>query len=154
MIIRDPCNGCREGMLLFLHCLQGLILLGIGFFLFHITYLGALLALVFIVLLAISFVSIGLLLGSFFESFEGFQAVLSFFLFPLFFLSGALFPVEHLPSWLATMVRWNPVTYAVDGLRGSTVGVHAHSYLLSFTILFSFCAVMVSLGIWAFRRMK
>ncbi len=133
--------------------MQGVILLAIGLWLFRVPPLGALFALVFVLLLAIAFVSIGLFIGSFFDSFEGFQAILSFLLFPLFFLSGALFPVSNLPAWLTAMVRLNPVTYAVDGLRGSTVGVHAFPYALDLGVLLGFCLLMLALGTWAFRRM-
>lgn len=48
---------------------------------------------------------------------ESFQSVLSLAMLPLFFLSGALFSVEGLPMWLATLTMANPLTYAVDTLR-------------------------------------
>jgi ABC-2 type transport system permease protein len=134
--------------------LQGVILLIIGMFLFGVTPLGALGALGFVVLLAVSFVSIGLTIGSFFDSFEGFQAILSFLLFPLFFLSGALFPTTNLPGWLSVLVGLNPVTYAVDGLRGATVGVHRFAYAVDVGVLLGFCLVTLAVGTWAFRRMK
>jgi ABC-2 type transport system permease protein len=134
--------------------LQGVVLLTVGMIAFGVTPLGALAGLVFIMLLAIAFVSVGLFIGTFFESFEGFQAIMSFVLFPLFFLSGALFPVQNLPGWLQIMLRANPVTYAVDGLRGVTVGVHLFNYALDLAVLVGFSSLMLVCGTWAFRRMK
>jgi ABC-2 type transport system permease protein len=48
---------------------------------------------------------------------EGFQGMVQFVLFPMVFLSGALFPLDRLPSWLAVLTRLDPLTYAVDPLR-------------------------------------
>ena len=133
--------------------LQGLILLVIGMIFFGVTLAGALLALPFVLLLAIAFVSVGLFIGSFFDSFEGFQVVVSFLIFPLFFLSGALYPLEGLPTWLMVLTRLNPATYAVDGLRGALLGVHEFDYLTDVAVLVAFGAVFIAAGTWAFRRM-
>ena len=48
---------------------------------------------------------------------EGFSVVVQLLLFPMLFLSGALFPLNGLPAWLAVITRINPLTYAVDPLR-------------------------------------
>lgn len=133
--------------------LQGVILLIVGMIFFGVTPVGALMALPFVVLLAVAFVSVGLFLGSFFDSFEGFQVITSFLIFPLFFLSGALYPIEGLPGWLMTLTRLNPATYAVDGLRGALLGVHTFHYLVDVGVLVAFGGVFVLAGTWAFRRM-
>ncbi|MFA5357691.1 MAG: ABC transporter permease, partial [archaeon] len=70
----------------------------------------------------VGLVSIGLIIGSQMESPEGFQLIMSFLVFPLFFLSGALFPIDNLPAWLGPIVFVNPITYAVDGLRWTLLG--------------------------------
>ena len=133
--------------------LQGTLLLTLGILFFGVPPQGALLALVFVLLLAIAFVSVGLFLGSFFESFEGFQLIGSFLMFPVFFLSGALYPVEGLPGWLTVLTRVNPATYAVDGLRGSLLGVYAFNPLLDAAVLVAFGGIFLLLGTWGFRRM-
>jgi len=133
--------------------LQGVILLVVGMIFFGVSVGGALLALPFVVLLAIAFVSVGLFIGSFFDSFEGFQVVVSFLIFPLFFLSGALYPLDGLPAWLTVLTRLNPATYAVDGLRGALLGVHEFHYLVDAAVLAAFGGVFVLAGTWAFRRM-
>lgn len=133
---------------------QGIILLVVGIFFFGVTPLSALYALGFVLLLALGFVSVGLFIGSFFESLEGFQVVISFLIFPLFFLSGALFPVEGLPRWLEILTRLNPVTYAVDGLRGVLLGPHAFPYWMNVGVLAVFTSVFLVLGAWRFKHMR
>jgi ABC-2 type transport system permease protein len=132
---------------------QTALLLIVGLFWFHTTLVGSLIALLFAFLLSILFVSIGLFLGSFFESFEGFQLIVSFVVFPLFFLSGALYPVDNLPPWLTVLTRLNPATYAVDGLRAALLGPSAFSYALDATVLVAVGLVFLVAGTWAFRRM-
>jgi len=99
-------------------------------------------------------VSGGLIIGSWMESPEGFQLVSSFLLFPTFFLSGALFPLDRLPAWLAPLVLLDPLTYAVDALRHVILGSSHFPLLLDVTVLVAVAATMVVAGTLAFRRMK
>ncbi|MGI0133387.1 MAG: ABC transporter permease, partial [Candidatus Micrarchaeaceae archaeon] len=121
-----------------------------------ITYsaLSLLLTLITMFIVAISVVSIGLIIGSFMNSTEGFGLISGFVIFPLFFLSGALFPTNNLPAWLGAFVGVNPLTYAVDLLRGLLLGIHTFNLWLDFTILAGFAIVMVICGTLAFRRLK
>lgn len=113
------------------------------------------LAVAFVVLIAVAFVSVGLTLGSFFESLEGFQVVVSFVVFPVFFLSGALYPLSpELPGWLHGVASVNPLTYGVDGLRGALAGVHAFPLELDLAVLGGFALSMVLIGSKAFARMR
>ncbi|HUR68034.1 MAG TPA: ABC transporter permease [Candidatus Thermoplasmatota archaeon] len=132
---------------------QAALMLAIGAVWLRFPAGGALLALVFALLLAIAFVSVGLFLGSFFDSFEGFQLIVNFLVLPLFFLSGALYPVDGLPVWLTWLTRANPATYGVDGLRGALLGVHAFSLWLDATVLVVFGGAFVLAGALAFKRM-
>ena len=142
--------------------IQIAILLAIGFV---FSYLGIItglnldplsiiLSLVFLLATTAGLVSIGLAIGSLMESPEGFQLIISFVIFPLFFLSGALFPIDNLPSWMSPLVFVNPVTYAVDGLRGILVGVSQMSPVLDFVIICAFSAAMMVIGSYAFKKMK
>jgi ABC-2 type transport system permease protein len=134
--------------------IQSTILLAVGIFLVGISVPSVLAAMGIGVLLAVGMVSIGLTLGAFFESFEGFQVVVTFLIFPLFFLSGALFPVEGLDPAFAVAVHLDPVTYAVDAMRGLLVGVQYFPLWLDIAVLVVFDVAMIGLGTWAFRRMK
>jgi ABC-2 type transport system permease protein len=110
--------------------------------------------LIFMLVLASAVVSIGLIIGSFMESPEGFNLIVSFLVFPLFFLSGALFPINNLPSWLRAFTTLNPVTYAVDGMRGVMLGISTFPVVMDFGVLLAFSAVMIVIGSAAFSRMK
>lgn len=104
--------------------------------------------------LAVAISSLGLALGSRFESFEGFQLVSTFVVFPLFFLSGALYPTEGLPNYLALVVRMNPLTYVVDLLRGLLLGASLHPAPQGVGVLLAFTLASFGLGAWMFKRMK
>lgn len=125
------------------------VVLGINY-----SVLNVALAFVFMFTLAASLVSLGLIIGSNMESVEGFQLIVSFLVFPMFFFSGALFPLNNLPSYLRIVTYLDPVTYAVDGLRGLLLGSSQLSMPLNFAILAAFAAVMIGIGTWTFGRLK
>lgn len=110
--------------------------------------------LAFLMTTTVAAVSLGLILGSRMESPEGFQLVGSFVIFPMFFLSGALFPIDNLPSYLAPFVLIDPITYAVDGIRYALVGVSAFNPLLDFTVISSFALATIVAGTYAFKSMR
>ena len=87
-------------------------------------------------------------------SLEGFQMIVSFVVFPLFFLSGALFPIDKLPQWLSILTTIDPVTYAVDALRNIILGIGSHTLGLDLTVLLSYSCALGALGTYSFRRMK
>jgi ABC-2 type transport system permease protein len=99
-------------------------------------------------------VSVGLIIGAMMESPEGFQLVSSFLLFPTFFLSGALFPIDRLPAWLAPLVAIDPLTYSVDALRHAILGSAHFPLLLDLGVMGGFLVVVVWLGSVAFARMR
>lgn len=68
-------------------------------------------------LAAVMITAIGVLIASAVSQMEGFQAVLQFVAMPMFFLSGAMFPLTGLPGWLGVLTRFDPLTYAVDPMR-------------------------------------
>jgi len=68
-------------------------------------------------LIALGLVTIGLSLAARIESLEGFNLIMSFVVMPMFFLSGALFPIDTLPQWLRMFTYLDPLTYGVDALR-------------------------------------
>jgi ABC-2 type transport system permease protein len=101
----------------------------------HLNIISILISLVFLFVTTVGLVSIGLIIGSQMESPEGFQLISSFLIFPLFFLSGALFPISNLPPWLSPFIFVNPVTYAVDGIRGSMLGISQFHLAFDFLIV-------------------
>jgi len=135
--------------------LQGgaMLVLGVVFGIRY-SFLSFILSFLFMFVLASALVSLGLILGGNMESVEGFQLISSFLIFPMFFFSGALFPINNLPSYLMLITVLDPVTYAVDGLRGLMLGTSQLPIALNFAILLSFAAVMIGIGTWTFKRLK
>lgn len=113
---------------------------------------GVLLSLVFIILISSSFVALGLAFASRMEDMQGFQIIMNFFIMPVFLLSGALFPLNNLPAWLAALSYINPLTYGVDGLRSSLIGIAQLPLPLDFGVLLAFCMVMIGLGTYLFSK--
>jgi ABC-2 type transport system permease protein len=142
-------GGCTDALI------QGSLMLAFGVIL-GISYSVQMVVqtIIFMLVLAAAVVSIGLIIGSFMESPEGFNLIVSFLVFPLFFLSGALFPIDNLPSWLRAFTTLNPVTYAVDGMRGVMLGMSTFPVMMDFGVLLGFAVVMIGIGSIAFSRMK
>ncbi len=142
-------GGCTDALI------QGSLMLAFGVIL-GISYSVQMVVqtMIFMLVLAAAVVSIGLIIGSFMESPEGFNLIVSFLVFPLFFLSGALFPIDNLPSWLRAFTTLNPVTYAVDGMRGVMLGMSTFPVMMDFGVLLGFAVVMIVIGSIAFSRMK
>jgi len=142
-------GGCTDALI------QGSLMLAFGVLLgVSYTLQSVVAAIVFMLVLASAVVSIGLVIGSRMESPEGFNLIVSFVVFPLFFLSGALFPIDNLPSWLHAFRVLNPVTYAVDGMRGAMLGTSAFPVVVDFVVLLAFAGAMIVIGSIAFSRMK
>jgi len=142
-------GGCTDVLL------QVLILFAFSFLFPSVNPWGIPLALLILLVTSIALVSLGLALGSLLESLEGFQVISSFLIFPLFFLSGALFPVDdRLPSWLQALVKVNPLSYTVDGVRGALLGIHTYPFYVDLGIITLFAVGMLILGSILFGRMK
>ncbi len=67
--------------------------------------------------LAFALASLGVAIATRMRTMQGFQVVMNFLLMPLFFLSGALFPLTNLPEWMTILTRLDPVAYGIDPLR-------------------------------------
>jgi ABC-2 type transport system permease protein len=135
--------------------LQGGAMLVLGVVLgIKYSLLSLILSFLFMFVLASALVSLGLIIGGNMESVEGFQLISSFLIFPMFFFSGALFPIDNLPNYLMLITVLDPVTYAVDGLRGLILGSSQLPIALNLAILAGFAGVMVGIGTWTFKRLK
>ena len=99
--------------------IQGMIVLIISFFFgFRPVSWGAIIPAIFIMfLIALTFSSIGTIIGSLLDDMQAFPIIINFLIQPMFFLSGALFTLQGLPGWLSFISRIDPLTYGVDALR-------------------------------------
>jgi ABC-2 type transport system permease protein len=111
-------------------------------------------ALLFMALIAMVFSSLGIALGSRLENMQGFQLIMNFLVMPIFFLSGALFPLTNLPKVLNVISSFDPLSYGVDGLRAALIGI---SHFGVFTDIAVLCAVglaLTVLGSYFFSRIQ
>lgn len=104
------------------------------------------------VLAASVFSALGLVVALPFHSVTVFPVVSNALLLPMFFLSGALYPLEHAPLWIALAAHFNPAAYGVDLLRGALSGRCLYSPELSLTVLGGFLAISVLLVTKSFQR--
>lgn len=115
--------------------------------------LQLLLAFIIMFMIAFSMTSFGILIASRMHTHEGFQVVVNFLLLPMFFLSGAMFPTSKgLPIWMHALVRIDPLSYGVDALRQTLVGLKVFPIWLDLAVVICFGAVALSLGVWYFER--
>ncbi len=143
--------------------IQGLIVFGIGALLgISIDPVGFLISVPIMLLITFGLVSIGLIIASFMGSLESFGAIQTFINLPIFFLSGALFPIngplaQGVPGWMQTASVFNPLTYGVDALRQVLLGgsyVALQPLWVNIGVICVFDAVMIAIGAWSFTRMK
>jgi ABC-2 type transport system permease protein len=118
------------------------------------TLAGVPLALIFMALIAVVFSALGTAVGSTLRDMQGFQLIMNFLVLPIFFLSGALFPLDGLPAGLAVATRLDPLTYGVDGLRGAFIGLSAFGTTLDAAVLLVVAGVFLGLGARAFSRIQ
>jgi ABC-2 type transport system permease protein len=134
---------------------QAAILLVIGMAIgINLNVLSLIQTITVVLLLSFALTSVGLAIGSYIESLEGFQLIISFVVFPLFFLSAALFPLKNLPGWLFFLSTIDPATYAVDALRNAIIGTSMYSFGVDIGVLVAFTIVFAIFGSYSFRRMK
>jgi ABC-2 type transport system permease protein len=112
------------------------------------------LALLFMALIAVVFAALGTVIGSTLRDMQGFQLIMNFLVMPIFFLSGALFPLANLPAALAVATRLDPLSYGIDGLRGALIGQSQFGPLLDLAVLGAVAACFVVLGAWSFSRIQ
>jgi len=134
--------------------IQAVLILAISYIMgFKIINISSIfLAIVFMILIAVTFLGLGLIFASKMRDMQGFSIVMNFVIFPLFFLSGALYPLENFPVWLRYISKIDPLTYGVDGLRAALIGVSSFSIFYNFIFMVIFSLVMILLGAYFFEK--
>lgn len=119
--------------------------------------------------LAFGLASFGVMLASMMRSLQGFQVVMNFLMMPMFFLSGALFPLQGLPGWMNVLTRLDPASYGIDPLRrvvlsasgrpasvidslALTINGHVVPITLEVGIMLAFGLVMLGNAVAMFER--
>jgi ABC-2 type transport system permease protein len=104
--------------------------------------------------IGMGFVGLGISIASRLENIEGFQVVANLLVLPIFFLSGAFFPVTSLPDWMKVLVDLNPLAYGVDALRYAVTGLHTYTLMLDLAVVFGFFVLMTVVGSILFRNVR
>lgn len=135
-------------------CIQGFIIfiatLIAGFRPQH--WLGVPVAFLIIILIAVVFAALATAIGSTLKEMQGFQLVMNFLVMPIFFLSGALYPLDGLPSVLQLLTHADPLTYGIDGVRGILLGTSHFGVALDVGVLVAVGAGFLVLGAWRFSK--
>ncbi|HTY39959.1 MAG TPA: ABC transporter permease [Candidatus Paceibacterota bacterium] len=107
-------------------------------------------------LVALIFSSIGTIIGSLLDDMQAFTLIINFLVQPMFFLSGALFPLQGLPTWLTTISRIDPLTYGIDGLRVllANIGHHDLTLGIDMLVLLVMALIFSSLGGYFFEQIQ
>ncbi|HTV05310.1 MAG TPA: ABC transporter permease [Acidobacteriaceae bacterium] len=111
-------------------------------------------AFLFVILIAVVFAALGMGIGSVLEDMQGFQLIMNFLVMPIFFLSGALFPLEGLGGVMTWITRFDPLTYGVDGLRGALIRSWAFHATVDVAVLAGLALVFLSMGAYLFSRIE
>ena len=140
-------SGCFQSMI------QGAIILALSPIVdVRLTPVMVIQVLLLIFLASFALTSLGLLIASRMESHEGFNLIINFLVMPMFLLSGAFFPIQGLPVWMRSVVAVNPLSYAVDALRGVILGVYEHALATDILFMAGFAVVMTTVAVTAFTR--
>ncbi|MBP2133282.1 ABC-2 type transport system permease protein [Methanomicrobium sp. W14] len=108
----------------------------------------------FMVLIGISFTALGIAIASTMEDMNGFQLIMSFLIFPIFGLSGAMFPIDSLPEVFKSLTLADPLTYGVEGIRYGLTGASQVNPLICLAVIGAFSVAMILAGACLFKRTK
>jgi len=105
-------------------------------------------------LVSFSMTGMGVLVASRLKSMQGFQMIMNFIMMPMFFISGAMFPLANAPQWMDTLSKIDPLTYGVDALRGIMLPDIPSRYPFTTDILMilAISVTMLAIAISAFSR--
>jgi len=119
-----------------------------------VNLLGIPLGFAFMALIAIVFAALGTSIGSSLQDMQGFQLIMNFLVLPIFFLSGALFPLNNLPKALSFVTKLDPLSYGVDGLRAALIGTSHFGAIVDAVVLAVVAVGLLGLGAWRFSKIE
>ena len=111
-------------------------------------------AFLIVALIAVVFSALATAIGSSLKEMQGFQMVMNFLVMPLWFLSGALYPLQGLPAALAVLTRVDPLTYGIDGVRGLMIGTTHFGVGVDVAVLLAVGVLFVTAGAWRFSKIE
>ncbi len=111
-------------------------------------------AILLMFLVASLFSALGIMVASFLTDMQGFQLIMNFLVMPMFFLSGALFPLRNVPVLLLALATIDPLSYGVDGLRALLIGTSHFGVATDVAVLLTIAVVLLGMGIYRFTRIE
>ena len=111
-------------------------------------------AFAFMALTALVFASLGTAIGSVLQDMQGFQLIMNFVVMPMFFLSGALFPLTNLPKVLAAATMVDPLSYGIDGLRSALIATSHFGAWTDAAVLCVAASIFLCVGAYLFSRIQ
>ncbi len=111
-------------------------------------------ALLAMFLIALFFTALGISIASTLEDMQGFQLIMNFVVQPTFFLSGALFPLSGVVSFLSLIAAFDPLSYGVDAVRGSLTGVSHFGLGTDLLVLIAISLIVLAIGSYLFSRVE
>lgn len=134
---------------------QGIIVFFLSFLVgFHPEISLFPLTLLFMLLIAIFFTALGISIASMLSDMQGFQLIMNFLVQPVFFLSGALFPLGNLPKVFGYIVAIDPLSYGVDGIRDTLTGVTHFGLSVDLLVLGILTAIILAIGSYLFSKIQ
>jgi len=112
------------------------------------------LAFVFAFLIAILFTALGTAIASLLDDMQAFPLIMNFLIMPVFFLSGALFPLSGLPGAIEVVSKLDPLSYGIDGVRGALVGQMTFGFGLDFLVLAVIAGLVMAIGGYLFSKIQ
>jgi len=136
--------------------MQGVIVLVLAIiFGFHpYSFIGVLLTIPVMFLVALLFTALGTMIASLLDDMQGFQLIMNFLVMPLFFLSGALFPLDGLPKALSIIAKLDPLSYGVDAFRFLLINSSHYGLGVDLIVLSIITAVFLWLGSYFFKKIQ
>jgi ABC-2 type transport system permease protein len=117
-------------------------------------FLAMLAVIPYMFLMALMFTSLGTAIASVMNDMQGFQLIINFLVMPMFFLSGALYPLNGLPTALTIVARLNPLSYGVDAFRDLLIGAGHYGLGVDTTVLIGLTAVFLIVGSRFFSKVE
>jgi ABC-2 type transport system permease protein len=111
-------------------------------------------AFLFLVVIAILFSAFGTAIAARLDDMQGFPLIINFVIQPLFYLSGALFPLLGLPKFMSYITKINPLSYGVDGLRYALGSPSVFNPWLSMSVLIGCTIVILAIGMYQFSKVE
>jgi ABC-2 type transport system permease protein len=111
-------------------------------------------AILLMFLMASLFSALGITVASFVTDVQGFQLVMNFLVMPMFFLSGALFPLTNIPLLLRTLATIDPLSYGVDGIRAVLIDAPHFGMATDVTVLLATMAAFIGIGSYRFTKLE